>query len=377
MARTDDEIYAALGVARDADEAAVKKAYRALAMKLHPDRNPDDAAARARWGEINQAYAAYTARHAARTADPTADTNAPAGGGPGVPFDTASFDDIFKDFFGAVPLAGLRPDARRGGDLRMALLVSEGDALSGVRREVIVDRQVLCVPCAGTGALRGELRSCSTCGGSGKKSQTPGVFAISSVCAECRGRGRLPVKACAQCVDGLCARRETIRVTVPPGVSAGQMLRIGEKGNDALGGVPGSLYLALEIEPSGNLARKGADAVVEVVVRARQLMLGGPVSVATLDGSTTIRVPRGVRDGTSLRLPGKGHVHAGERGADPSSDPYRGEPARGDQLVVFRVPPDVAACRAALRSRVPCSQGSQSSSRSCDSSRDHACRRAR
>ncbi len=340
MTRPDPEIHAVLGVAPDADDATVKKAYRTLAMKLHPDRNPGDAAARARWDDVNRAYAAWNASHA----KPSDEAGAPAGAAGGVPFDPTVFDDIFRDFFGGQPGTVGAQKPRKGADRSMPLRVSEGDALHGVVRMVALDRRVLCVPCSGTGAVGGELRACSTCEGRGQTKQTKGLFTLSAACTTCSGRGRIAVKPCDACTDGLCARSETIRVTVPSGVEVGQVLRIGGKGDESLGGVPGDLYLTLEIEPSGTLARKNADAVVEVVVSARHVLLGGAITVPTLDGETTIRVPRGVRDGMSLTLAGRGHAGA----IDPSRDPYRGEAARGDHLVVFRVPPDVAALPARI-----------------------------
>ncbi len=311
-----ERICRVLGVTRDADAATVKQAYRALAMRYHPDRNPGDAEARTRFDEVNRAYAEWSA---AQQAD------APQG----TPFDFANFQDLFSDLFGGAGRA-------RGADLRLTLTLTPADAAIGRQRDITVARRTVCPSCKGSGDVSGGGRACAGCGGSGKSTSTSGFLNIATTCAKCRGRGKLPEKPCAACQDGTRETIETLKVTVPPGVSAGQSLRLAGKGSESPLGPPGDLYLLIEI---GAASRQGADATVEVMVDARHVLFGGKMLVATVNGPATVKVPGGVRDGDRVTVPGHGHPKAA------GGDPYRGATERGDQIVIFRVPPELRGLR--------------------------------
>ena len=327
MAPLDDDVFRALGVARDADEATVKQAYRALALRNHPDRNPGDAGARARFDRVNRAYAEWTA---ARQSPGT--TAAPGFENPEQIF--SKFSELFGEFFGTTKPTG----ARRGADRTITLRITHGEARAGCVRHVAITRNTCCTRCRGSGAERGVTHACAECRGTGHQQATHGYFHVQSTCRGCNGRGRYAEVPCDSCDNGLCEISETLAVTVPPGIDTARLRCIG-KGDEIQDGAPGDLYVELAIDTIGVLVQRGDDVVLETLVGTRHVMFGGTLEVATLDGPMQVTVPRGVRDGDTATLAGRGHVRTSAGGG--SGDPYR-ELARGDQIVVFRVPAGVA-----------------------------------
>jgi molecular chaperone DnaJ len=336
MASSDhDEFERVLGVSWSADASSVKKAYRERAMQWHPDRNADDPAMRARFETLNRLYAAWSSEHGGAP-------NAGAAPG-GVPFDAVGLEELLRDFFGTMPKASA---PRRGADRSQPLVISRGDALVGCGRDVSIARRALCTGCKGTGAAEGTgIRACSDCDGKGMRAVQTGMFAVSTACPACRGRGRVPERACTACNDGLVERSERVSVRVPAGVQSGYRLRLRGKGDDAFGGEAGDLYLAIEVPSSGEVVQRESDAVVEMVLPVRNVFFGGHVEVSMHDGRANVSVPLGVRDGAIQRVAGRGFARARAAGEHGGGDPYRGDDARGDAIVVFRVSPDLARLR--------------------------------
>ena len=327
MAKQD--YYEALGVARNASEADIKKAYRRLAMKHHPDRNPGDKAAEAKFKEIQQAYdilsdaqkrAAYDQfGHAG--VDPSAAGGAGgfygAGGAAG-----GSFADIFGDVFGDIFGAGRggRPGgAFRGADLRYSLELSLEDAVKGTEVRIRVPSHETCEECKGSGAKPGTHPTpCRTCGGHGQVRMQQGFFSIQQTCPTCRGSGKSIESPCATCHgQGRVQRTKTLSVKVPPGVDEGDQIRLageGEAGEN--NGPAGDLYVQVRLKPHALFKREGDDLYCEVPVSFATAALGGELEVPTLDGRASIKVPPGTQSEKVFRLRGKGerNVRHGETG---------------------------------------------------------------
>jgi molecular chaperone DnaJ len=319
MAKKD--FYETLGTARDASEEDLKKAYRKLAMKLHPDRNPGDKAAEAKFKELNEAYdvlkdaekrAAYDRYgHAAFEG---------GGGGPGAgggnPFGGGGFEDIFEEMFGrfgggrgrASPGAA----AGRGADLRQGVEISLEEAFAGVRKTVKVMTSVQCDACDGTGAegkSSTAATTCTTCGGAGKVRAQQGFFLIERACPTCGGTGRVIKNPCKVCDGaGRVQRERSLNVTIPPGVEDGTRIRLSGEGEAGLRGAPaGDLYVDIGVRQHSLFQRDGANIFVRVPLRMTQAALGGAVEVPTIDGGRSrVTIPAGTQTGDQFRLRSKG-----------------------------------------------------------------------
>lgn len=326
-----------LGVTPDADAETVKRAYRSLAAKYHPDRNPSDTYAEQKFLEASEAYAAWSAKHAPADAAGTARS---AGAPPnGMPIEDIfqQFGDLFSDFFGGKGKLGAR-----GSDLAQPLELSYVEARDGTKRTVEVARRVRCEACAGT---RGE--PCTACKGAGQVTHQQGFFAVQTTCTRCKGAAS--ISNCRACEGGLVRKSGTLEVTVPPGVTAGVKLRVPEKGDEHPVGPPGHLFLEIVIDNTNVLVRDGDDVTFETEVPVHRAVLGGTLEVDTLDGRAMIAVPRFVRDGAVITLAGKGHARSA---AAPGSDPYRSALPRGDQRVILRLSRDTQLRRRRLVSSV-------------------------
>jgi molecular chaperone DnaJ len=333
MPAVDDDVLRVLGVARDADAATVKQAFRTLAARYHPDRS--DGGDPTKFTEVTRAYQAWCATHEPAAAPDTA--RAPHATMPPMEEIFDSFKDLFGEFFGTAS------KDKRGADRRQQLRVSYVEARDGAARDVAVTRRTLCPTCAGTGARDGATEPCTSCKATGSRHATQGMFQIQTPCSVCRGSGAIPIAACEACDAGGIEQVETIRVTVPAGVQTGQQLRCAGKGDVIRGGETGHLYLTILVDTLGVIQRTGDNVTLETQVDTRHLLFGGVLDVNTLDGPVSVRVPRGVEDGTVITLPGRGHPRSSA--APASSNPYRGAVPRGDQLVVFRVPPEAKRTR--------------------------------
>ena len=312
MAKRD--YYEVLGVSKSASADEIKKAYRRLAMKHHPDRNKDDAGSGGKFKEVKEAYEVL------RDSDKRAaydrfghDGLRGAGmGGPGG-FSAEGFSDIFGDVFGDIFGGG---GARRGGaqvfrgaDLGYELRLDLERAVSGDTVTIEVPSQVTCEVCDGSGAKKGtEPTQCSTCGGAGQVRMQQGFFSIQQTCPACKGAGTMISDPCESCHGrGRVRKTRTLSVKVPAGVDDGDRIRLsgeGEAGRN--GGPPGDLYVEIRINPHKIFMRDGADLSCEVPISFSTAALGGDVELPTLEGNVSLKVPAGTQSGKVFRLRGKG-----------------------------------------------------------------------
>ena len=304
------DYYEVLGVDRGASDADVKKAYRRLAMRYHPDRNPDQSDESAnRFKEAKRAYEVLsdTEKRASYDQFGHAGVDAAAGGGPSAdPFNTI-FGDIFGDVFGGRRGADTRP--RRGAHLRYRLELDFTQAIFGDTVQITIPRTVACSTCSGSGARPGTgLSTCGRCGGSGQTQIRQGVFSIRQTCGACGGQGRVVSSPCGDCSGkGAVRKREQVSLKVPPGVDTGDRSRIRGKGNaGARGGPAGDLIVEMQVRGHPLFRRDGADLHCAFPVSFATAALGGEVEVPTLTGSVKLKIPAGTQAGRTLRLRNRG-----------------------------------------------------------------------
>jgi molecular chaperone DnaJ len=312
---TKRDYYEVLGVARNASEAEIKKAYRRLAMKCHPDRNPGDKESEERFKEGKEAYevlsdarkrAAYDQfGHAG--IDPSLGGGAGAGFGAGANFSDI-FGDIFSDFFGG-GRGGGRDAPHRGADLRYNLELSLEEAVQGTTVQVRVPTLATCKTCHGTGAKPGTRpATCSTCGGRGQVRIQQGFFSIQQTCPRCHGRGQVITETCESCRgEGRVQEHKTLSVKIPAGVDTGDRIRLAGEGEAGeYGGPPGDLYVQINIRQHPIFAREGNDLFCEVPIDFVTAALGGELQAPTLDGQVQLKIPAGTQTGKLFRLRGRG-----------------------------------------------------------------------
>lgn len=315
MAKRD--YYEVLGLTRGAGETEIKKAYRRVAMKYHPDRNPEDPDADARFKEATEAYEVLsdTSKRAAYDQFGHAAVD---GGGFGAQGAGAGFSDIFGDVFGDIFGGGRRSGPPRGADLRYDLELTLEEAARGTTAKIRVPTLASCSSCEGSGARKGTAPIlCGTCQGSGQIRRSQGFFAVQQTCPSCRGRGRVISDPCAQCHgSGRVEEARTLSVKVPPGVDTGDRIRLtgeGEAGPN--GGMSGDLYVQIVVKPHAIFQRDGADLYCEVPISFVDAALGGELEVPTLTGRVNLKIPPETQTGRLFRLRGKGIVPV--RGGGP------------------------------------------------------------
>ena len=320
------DYYEILGIQRSATDIEIKSAYRKLAMKYHPDRNPGDKAAEDRFKEAAEAYAILADAEKRTLYDRFghAGVSSAAGGG----FDPTvftGFEDILGglgDIFGFADLFGggrRRGGPQRGADLRYDLEISFEEAAHGTETTIQIPRSETCETCNGSGAAAGSAPTvCSLCHGQGQVRRQQGFFAIAATCPQCRGTGRTISKPCQTCRGaGRVTRERKITVKIPPGIAAGQQLRLQSEGESGgAGGPAGHLYVVVHVQEHEFFRRDGTSLFCEIPVNFTTLALGGEVQVPTLDGNELVKIPESTTTGTTLRLRGKGlpDVSGGSRG---------------------------------------------------------------
>ena len=314
MAKAD--YYDLLGASRETSEDDLKKAYRKLAMKYHPDRNPDDKAAEQKFKEISEAYHVLSDKEKRAAYDRfghAAFDNASGGpGGSGFDFGT-SFADVFDDLFGEFMGGGQRRGGRRaarGADLRYNMEISLEDAFSGRQATIRVPGTVNCDPCNGSGARAGTRpTTCGTCGGAGKVRAQQGFFTVERTCPTCQGAGQVIADPCPDCRGaGRVQKEKSLAVNIPTGVEDGTRIRLAGEGEAGpRGAPPGDLYIFLSVTPHPIFQRDAMHVHCRVPIAMTTAALGGAVEVPTVGGSRArVTVPAGTQSGHQFRLRGKG-----------------------------------------------------------------------
>ncbi len=312
------DYYEVLGISKNASEAEIKKAYRRLAMKYHPDRNAGEGAAEAekKFKEAKEAYEVLSdgQKRAAYDQFGHAGVNSSFGGGPGPGgFGAgASFSDIFGDVFGDI-FGGARgaggSRVQRGADLRYNLQVSLEDAVAGTTVKIRVPTLVACDVCGGSGAKKGsQPKSCPTCGGVGQVRIQQGFFSVQQTCPNCHGRGKVIENPCSNCHgQGRVEEHKTLSVKVPPGVDNGDRIRLAGEGQAGeQGGPPGDLYVQILVKEHPIFTREENHLFCEVPIGFATAALGGELEVPTLNGKVKLKVPAGTQTGKMFRMRGKG-----------------------------------------------------------------------
>lgn len=307
------DLYQILGVSKSASKDELKKAYRKLAMKYHPDRNPDDKEAEAKFKEAKEAYEILNDEQKRQMYDQYGYDAATGQGGMGGGFGggAADFGDIFGSVFGDMfgGGGGGRSRARRGNDLLFNLDLSLEDAVNGTKQTIKVPTQVVCKKCDGSGAKKGSLKKpCGTCGGHGQVRMQQGFFAVQQTCPTCQGAGQVIEDPCDACYgQGRVRDTKTLSVKIPAGVDNGDRIRLSGEGEAGEHGAPaGDLFVEVSVRPHKIFTRKGNDLYCEMPVSFVTATLGGELEVPTLSGKGNLKIPAETQTGKLFKIAGKG-----------------------------------------------------------------------
>ena len=310
------DYYEVLSVSRNASEADIKKAYRRLAMKFHPDRNPDDKTAEENFKEAKEAYEILSdeRQRAAYDQFGHAGVNQSAGDGGGAGFGAgANFSDVFGDVFGDIfgggggQQSGSR--ASRGSDLRYNLDMTLEDAVKGTNTKIKIPTYSSCKTCSGSGAKKGTSpKTCTTCGGHGQVRMQQGFFSLQQTCPKCQGRGTIITDPCKTCHgQGRTQETKTLSVKIPAGVDTGDRIRLAGEGEAGeLGGPRGDLYVQVNVREHSIFTRDDNNLFCEVPINITMAALGGELDVPTLDGRVKLKIPAETQTGKMFRMRGKG-----------------------------------------------------------------------
>jgi len=316
------DYYEVLGVDRGASEQEIKSAYRKLALKHHPDRNPGNTAAEEKFKEAAEAYAVLADQDKRAAFDRYGHAGVAQSGPQG--FDPSVFSD-FGDILGGLGdifgfgdvFGGSRRGPRRGTDLRYDLEIAFEQSAKGAETSIRIPREETCTTCRGSGAAPGSgPETCNQCHGAGQVRYQQGFFTVARTCGKCRGAGRIITKPCPTCRgNGRTTEERQLTVKIPAGIATGQRLRLtGEGEHGTKGGPPGDLYIVIHVAEHPLFQRQDDDLFCEVTVGFTTLALGGTISVPTLDGEDSLSIPEGTQSGASFTLRGRGMPNVSGRG---------------------------------------------------------------
>ncbi len=312
------DYYEILGVERDVTVEEIKKAYRKLALKHHPDKNQGDGDSEEKFKEINEAYSVLCDEEKRAAYDRFGHEGAGAfasGGGFG-------FGDIFGEFFGDIfSQPNKKTRRRKGEDLRYGVKIKFEEAVFGVSKEIKFNRYETCSSCDGTGAKKGTKRvACPVCRGTGEIRQQQGFFSISRTCYKCKGEGEIIESPCPVCKgEGRVINERKLEIKIPAGVDNGNRLKVSGEGSSGIfGGQNGDLYVDIAVEPHSLFKREGNDIFVSVPISFSQAALGCELEVPTIDGNSEIKISPGTQSGTRFTIKGKGapRINGGSRGSE-------------------------------------------------------------
>ncbi|ROH85485.1 molecular chaperone DnaJ [Pseudomethylobacillus aquaticus] len=312
---TKKDFYEVLGVNRDASDEEIKKAYRKLAMKYHPDRNPDNPKAEESFKEAKEAYEILSDEEKRGAYDQYGhagvDPSMGGGGGGGAGFGNFSdaFGDIFGDIFGGGGGGGRRSNVYRGADLRYNMEISLEDAARGTETKIRIPVMSECETCHGSGARPGtQPVTCTTCNGHGQVRMQQGFFSVQQTCPKCHGSGKMVKEPCPTCHGGgRVKQHKTLSVKIPAGVDEGDRIRLSGEGEAGVNGGPtGDLYVVVHLKPHEIFKRDGANLHCEMPISFTTAALGGEIEIPTLDGHAKMKIPAETQTGAVFRLRGKG-----------------------------------------------------------------------
>jgi molecular chaperone DnaJ len=317
------DYYEVLGVSRTASESEIKSAYRKLAIKYHPDKNPGDKEAEEKFKEAAEAYSVLSDQNQRAKFDrfghAGVGSSAASGGAGGFSGGFPGFEDILGDLFGFNDIFGSnrRRQVQRGADLRYDLEITLEEAAQGVKTKIDVPRMETCTACQGNGSAPGTSpANCPTCNGVGQVRYQQGFFSVSRTCSYCRGTGKVIKDPCKECRgDGRVARERSLEIKIPPGVDSGARLRVQGEGEAGVGGgPPGDLYVVINLKEHQVFERQDNNLYCSVPITFSQAALGAEITVPTLDGEESIKVTEGTQTGKIFRLKGRGMPALGGRG---------------------------------------------------------------
>jgi len=323
------DYYDVLGVARDASEQDIKSAYRKLALKYHPDKNPNDKSAEENFKEAAEAYSVLSDSEKRARYDRFGHNGLQGGFSGFDPATFGDFGDILGEFFGFGDVFGQRRRSgpERGTDLRYDLKISFREAAFGLKTKIKIPRQETCGACDGRGTAKGKSPvTCSACHGTGQVRYQQGFFSISRTCGQCNGAGKIIRDPCETCRGrGRINKEKVLEIKIPAGVDNGARLRIQAEGESGLrGGPAGDLYVVIYVEEHPFFQRQGNNIYCQIPIGVTQAVLGAEITVPTLEGEEKLKIPEGTQSGSVFRMRNKGIVSLGERG-------------RGDQFVTVNV----------------------------------------